>query len=58
LEFAEQVGVTEDTVINWGVRGKRPARGENQKVMDFRVAILTTTIYGHRMITNHDGRER
>ncbi len=30
-EFAEQIGVTEDTVINWEIRGMKPRKGALEK---------------------------
>ena len=33
-ELAENIGVTEDTVINWEVRGVRPGTGHIQKVLN------------------------
>jgi len=34
-ELASQLGVTEDTVINWEVRGIKPEGGNLNKVQDF-----------------------
>lgn len=33
-EFAEKLGVTDDTVINWEVRRRMPTRKHIQKVID------------------------
>jgi ribosome-binding protein aMBF1 (putative translation factor) len=32
-EFAEKLGVTEDTVINWEVRGMRPLRRKTKRAV-------------------------
>jgi len=34
-ELAAQIGVTEDTVINWEVRGIKPVGGNFNRVQDF-----------------------
>jgi predicted transcriptional regulator len=47
-ELGETLGVTEDTVINWEVRGRMPTRGNMERVRmvmenpDFRNIILRT----------------
>jgi len=33
-ELAKQLGVTEDTVINWEKRGRKPAKRHIRKIMD------------------------
>jgi DNA-binding transcriptional regulator YiaG len=33
-DLANELGVTEDTVINWEMRGKRPAKGNMQRVIN------------------------
>ena len=37
-ELAEQIGVTEDTVINWEVRGRKPVGNNIRKVRDFLIS--------------------
>jgi len=34
-ELAEQIGVTEDTVINWEIRGIKPAGKSMERVRGF-----------------------
>jgi DNA-binding transcriptional regulator YiaG len=34
-ELASQLGVTEDTVINWEVRGRKPVGRNMEKVVGF-----------------------
>jgi len=34
-ELAEQIGVTEDTVINWEVRGRKPVGRNMERVGEF-----------------------
>ena len=34
-EFASQLGITEDTVINWEVRGRKPSKVNLERVKGF-----------------------
>ena len=34
-EFAEQIGVTEDTVINWEIRAMKPRKEAMERVKSF-----------------------
>jgi len=58
-ELAELIGVTEDTVINWELRGRRPIRRSGrEKVEDFIAEVNSkyfvernlSTIFGHSLL--------